>query len=97
MKVILLPSILPGKLNLEAINRQLQAGEVTLDWSNVQEATDAQLQTLLAGAGLVDSSEVLGLATVPDALAEAIGQVFAEGHALPATVKRASPMKTARG
>jgi hypothetical protein len=28
---ILLPSTLPGKLNLEAINRQLQAGEVTLD------------------------------------------------------------------
>jgi hypothetical protein len=82
VETILLPSALPGKLNLEAINRQLQAGEVTLDWSNVQAATDAQLHTLLAGLDLVDQSEVLGLATVPDALAEAIGQVFAEGQTL---------------
>ncbi|MGH2493411.1 MAG: hypothetical protein ACRDIV_01785, partial [Ktedonobacteraceae bacterium] len=76
MEVVLLPSILPGTLNLPTLNRRLQAGEVTLDWSNVQAATEAQLHTLLAGLDLVDGSDALGLATVPDALAEAIGNVL---------------------
>jgi len=76
--------MLPGQAELEAINRQLHMGAVTLDWSQVQAATDAQLRVLLAGLDLVEHSDILGLASVPDALAEAMSQVFSGGQALPA-------------
>jgi hypothetical protein len=81
--VVILPSMLPGQAELEAINRQLRMGTVTLDWSQVQAATDAQLRVLLAGLDLVEHSDILGLASVPDALAEAMSQVFSGGQALP--------------
>src|SRR5260370_21466055 len=75
--------MLPGQAELEAINRQLHMGAVTLDWSNVQAATGVQLRVLLAGLDLVEHSDILGLASVPDALAEAMSQVFSGGQALP--------------
>jgi len=81
--VVILPPMLPGHAELEAINRQLRMGAVTLDWSQVQAATDAQLRVLLAGLDLVEHSDILGLASVPDALAEAMSQVFSRGQALP--------------
>src|SRR5260221_13821634 len=83
MEIVALPLVLPGNLDLEAINRQLHMGAVTRDWSQVQAATDAQLRVLLAGLDLVEHSDILGLASVPDALAEAMSQGFSGGQALP--------------
>src|SRR5260221_4529630 len=83
MEIVALPLVLPGNLDLEAINRQLHMGAVTLDWSQVQAATGAQLRALLAGLDLVEHSDILGLASVPDALVEAMSQVFSGGRALP--------------
>src|SRR5260370_4652628 len=75
--------MLPGQAELEAINREVHMGAVRLDWSQVQAATGAQLHALLAGLDLVEHSDILGLASVPDALAEAMSQVFSGGQALP--------------
>src|SRR5260221_2034708 len=83
MEIVALPLVLPGNLDLEAINRQLHMGAVTLDWSQVQAATGAQLRVLLAGLDLVEHSDILGLASVPDALAEAMSLVFSRGQVLP--------------
>src|SRR5260370_15913379 len=74
--------MLPGQAELEAINRQLHMGAVTLEWRQVQAATGAQLRVLLAGLDLVEHSDILGLASVPDALAEAMSQVFSGGQPL---------------
>ena len=72
MDVITLPKILPGELNLEAINQRLQAGETTLNWSEVATASQEHLAILLAGLDLVDHNEILGIETVPDGLSGAV-------------------------
>ncbi len=54
MNVINLPPVLPGELELEAINRSLQSGEATLDWSQVEDASLEHLAVLLAGMDLVE-------------------------------------------
>ena len=66
MNIIKLPPVLPGELNLQAINLSLQSGEATLDWSQVEEAPEEQLAVLLAGLDLVEHSEILGIEMVPD-------------------------------
>ncbi len=76
MNIINLPPVLPGDLDLEAINRNLQSGEVTLDWSDVQEAPQDQLRMLLAGMDLVEHGEILGIETVPEHLAEVVLQAL---------------------
>src|SRR5947209_6949371 len=86
VEIIVLPPVLPGELDLEALNRQLRSGIAMLDWSNVQAATPAQLHTLLAGLDLVEHNEVLGIATVPNALAEKVSQVL-----MPALLSVPSP------
>ncbi|MCT7992563.1 DISARM system helicase DrmA [Laspinema olomoucense] len=59
MKLIKLPPVLPGNLDLAAINQELREGRAKLDWSGVQSAPDAALAVLLAG---IDSdSEVLNI------------------------------------
>ncbi|MCT7970375.1 DISARM system helicase DrmA [Laspinema sp. D1] len=59
MQIIKLPPVLPEKLDLAAINRDLREGKAKLDWSRVQSAPDAVLEILLAG---IDSeSEGLNL------------------------------------
>jgi len=66
VNIIKLPPVLPGELNLQAINLSLQSGEATLDWSQVEEAPEEQLAVLLAGLDLVEHSEILGIEMVPD-------------------------------
>lgn len=60
MNTIILPSLLPGELDLSEVNNRLRACEVTLDWSQVQEASPEQLAILLDGLDLVEHSEQLG-------------------------------------
>ena len=43
VNIIKLPPVVPGELNLEAINLSLQAGEATLDWSQVEDAPQVHL------------------------------------------------------
>ncbi|HYU74904.1 MAG TPA: helicase, partial [Ktedonobacteraceae bacterium] len=76
MNIIKLPPVLPGELNLEAANLSLQAGEATLDWSQVEEAPENLVAVLLADLDLVDHSEILGINTVPDSLSEIVLQVL---------------------
>ena len=66
MNVINLPPVLPGGLNLEAINHNLRSGDVILNWSQVEDAPERQLAVLLAGLDLVEHSEILGIEMVPD-------------------------------
>ncbi len=72
MDVITLPKVLPGELDLEAINRHLQSGEATLNWNEVATASQEHLAILLAGLDLVDHNEILGIETVPDELSGAV-------------------------
>src|SRR6266568_5682289 len=72
VNVINLPQVLPGELDLEATNRRLLSGEVTLNWSQVEDAPQVHLAVLLAGLDLVEHSEVLGIETVPDSLSDVV-------------------------
>jgi len=80
--VINLPQVLPGEEDLEAINRSLLSGKVTLNWSQVEDAPEPHLAILLAGLDLVDHSEFLGIETVPDELSDAVLRVLsvADSH-----------------
>jgi len=57
VNIINLPPVLPGELDLRDLNLQLQTGEVTLDWSNVQDAPESALAILLAGLDIVEQSQ----------------------------------------
>ncbi len=72
MDVITLPRVLPGTVDLELLNLRLRRREAQVDWSAVEEAPAEALATLLRGLDLAEDDEVLGLATVPDALQAAI-------------------------
>ncbi|MBE9044587.1 helicase [Pleurocapsales cyanobacterium LEGE 10410] len=61
MKIIKLPPILPGGLDLTEINQQLQAGKAQLDWSEVVSAQQKYLEVLLARLDLSDNAGVLGI------------------------------------
>lgn len=61
MKVIKLPSVLPGQLDLTAINQQLRERTAQLDWSAVTSAPDTALSELLAGLDISDDADVLGI------------------------------------
>ncbi len=60
MKVIKLPSVLPGELDLKVVNQQLQERTAQLDWSAVTSAPIKALSILLEGLDLSDDSEILG-------------------------------------
>src|SRR6266566_1688076 len=72
VNVINLPQVLPGELDLEATNRSLLSGEVTLNWSQVEDAPQDHPAVLLAGLDLVEHSEILGIETVPDSLSDVV-------------------------
>jgi len=78
VNVVYLPPVLPGELDLADLNRRLCMGGVVLDWSQVAEASRDQLAVLLAGLDLVEHSELLGIDTVPESLAEAVLQAFSK-------------------
>ncbi len=72
VNIISLPQTLPGELDLANINLHLHLGEATLDWSQVQEASEDQLAVLLADLDLVEQSDVLGIDTIPDHLSHSV-------------------------
>jgi hypothetical protein len=72
MTVITLPPILPGTLDLAALNQRLRAREAQLDWSAVEDAPAPVLTTLLWGLDLSDHADAIGIDTVPERLARSI-------------------------
>jgi hypothetical protein len=76
MYVINLPSCLADEPDLAAINHRLLAGEATLDWSQVKEATLQQLHILVANLDLVEHSDIIGIDSVPGDLAEVVLQAI---------------------
>ncbi len=72
MITISLPETLPGTLDLAALNRQLRAGTIRLDWAAVARATPDALRALLAGLDLSDDADLLGLGTVPEPLLDGV-------------------------
>ena len=77
MKIIKLPPILPGGLDLTEINQQLQAGKAQLDWSEVVSAQQKYLEVLLARLDLSDRAEVLGIdGAIDDNIADRIIRCF---------------------
>ncbi len=60
MNIIQLPSILPGDLDLAAINQQLRSGDTQLDWSAVVSAPDRELAVLFADMNIDTHAEAIG-------------------------------------
>lgn len=83
MNIIQLPPTLPGELDLQAINRLLHTGEATLNWSQVENASQDHLAVLLASLDLVEHSEILGIETVPDTLSDLILRAFSRSESTP--------------
>jgi hypothetical protein len=83
VNVIRLPQILPGELDLAVINHSLRTGEATLDWSQVGEAPREQLSLLLAELDPVEHSEIIGIDTIPEGLAQEILHVLSPYESLP--------------
>jgi hypothetical protein len=61
MQIITLPTILPGELNLEELNKQLRQGTAQLDWSAVISAPESQLNILLNQLDLDKDADSLGV------------------------------------
>jgi hypothetical protein len=85
MKIIKLPPILPGDLDLAAINQQLREecfthspGKRTtqLDWSSVISASEQHLAVLLAGLDLSNDAEVIGDSTLSETIAGKVVQAL---------------------
>ncbi|GAC1366475.1 MAG: DISARM system helicase DrmA [Ktedonobacteraceae bacterium] len=74
MQIIRLPAHLntldtPDTLDLEALNRQLQAGEVRLDWTAVEPGiSPSALERLFAGLNLAEHIDALGGESIPERL-----------------------------
>jgi hypothetical protein len=83
VNVIRLPQILPGELDLSAINHCLRISEVILDRSQVREAPRDQLALLLAGLELVEHSEIIGIDTISEGLAGEVLHVLSPYENLP--------------
>jgi hypothetical protein len=73
MQIIQLPAILPGNLDLTAINEQLKNRAAQLDWSSVISANEQHLAVLLNGLSL-DDSDVIDLenSTISDNIAQKV-------------------------
>jgi hypothetical protein len=73
MNIIQLPAVLPGNLDLAAINEQLKNRTAQLDWSSVISANEQHLAVLLNGLSL-DDSEVIDLenSTMSDNIAQKV-------------------------
>src|SRR5437016_2321190 len=88
VNIIRLPQVLPGQLDLQAINLSLRSGEATLDWSQVEEASQGPVAIMLAGLDLVEHSEILGIDTVPDSLSEVVLQALTRQDNRPHRARR---------
>jgi hypothetical protein len=69
METVNLPAVLPGHLDLVALNQQLRNHQAQLDWSLFEKATDQDLAILLAGLDMDQDEDVLGI----DSLSEKLG------------------------
>lgn len=78
MKIIKLPPILPGDLDLAAVNQQLLDRTAQLDWSFVVSASDQHLALLLAGLDLSNDADVLGDSTLSETMGKRVVQVLLE-------------------
>jgi hypothetical protein len=77
MKVIKLPPILPGDIDLQAINQQLQDRTAQLDWSAVTSAPETAMVILLDGLDQSDDAEILGFeGAITDHVVTAISTYF---------------------
>ncbi|MEW6730706.1 MAG: DISARM system helicase DrmA, partial [Acidobacteriota bacterium] len=82
MKVIKLPPVLPGDLDLAEINRQLREHTVQLDWSAVESVSEKYLAILLQGLNDRDDADVLGLdGEIADLIGGNIAQFFTQQSA----------------
>ena len=82
MNVIKLPGILPGNLDLSAVNQQLRDGSTYLDWSSVSSITEAQLEILLAGIP-AESDAIGNLDEASDVVTSVVGHYLANRPSLP--------------
>lgn len=76
MKIIKLPPILPGDLDLAAVNQQLRDRTAQLDWSSVVSASEHHLAILLAGLDLSNDADVLGDSTLSETIAAKVVQAL---------------------
>jgi hypothetical protein len=74
MNIIQLPPILPGDLDLAAINQQLRDRTAQLDWSAVVSAPEQHLAILLDGLKLDEDADVLDLedSTMSETIAQRV-------------------------
>jgi len=93
MKIVKLPSVLPGELDLSVVNEELQQGIAQLDWSAVESVSDKYLTVLLAGLDLSNDAEVLGIeGDIADNIAGDIVRFFTQ-QANNKKVKKAKKVK----
>ena len=76
METVNLPSVVPGNLDLVALNQQLRDRTVELDWSLFQEAKDEDLALLLAGLDMGEDKAVLGIDSMSDKIGDHISKFF---------------------
>jgi len=77
MQIMRLPRYFPGELDLGELNRRLKAGEVHLDWTDVEPEIEAeQLEKLFEGLNLAEHIETLGSETISESLMPAIMAAF---------------------
>lgn len=92
MKIIKLPPILPGDLNMAVVNQQLRERTAQLDWSSVISASEQHLAIMLAGLDLSNDADVLGDSTLSETIAAKVVQAL---EALPEQPKVSQPKSTA--
>jgi len=79
MKSLRLPAILPGDLDLAAVNQQLRDRTVQLDWSAVVSVSESVLATLLNGLDLSNDADVLGVdGSMADSVMAEISRFFSQ-------------------
>ena len=78
MKIIKLPAMLPGALDLAVVNQQLRDRTAQLDWSAVVSASEKPLAVLLAGLDLSNDADVLDCedSALSDTIAEKVVQAL---------------------
>jgi hypothetical protein len=90
MEILRLPAVLPGDLDLTAVNQKLLEGTVQLDWSAVAAAPASALAVLLEGLDLSNHADALGIGdAIADQIASDLHAYFQQNQA-PPTKKKAN-------
>ena len=76
METVNLPAVLPGHLDLVALNQQLRDRQAQLDWSLFEKATDQDLAILLAGLDMAQDEQVLGVDTMSEKIGDRLLTFF---------------------